>query len=241
MSDIITDKAGKETLDVIAEADQFNKWMFQTIAPFCKGKVLEIGSGLGNISTFFLKSGFEIMLTDLRSEYCNFLRAKFSNHTNLLGVVEIDLVHPDFDNVYCDYFETYDTVFALNVIEHIENDNQALRNCRKLLAKDGHLIILVPAYQKLFNKFDEELGHFRRYTRSSLSNLFIENDLKIMYSKYFNFIGMFGWYFSGNILNKSTIPSSQMQIYNQLVSVWKRIDSLLLNKFGLSTIVVGKK
>ena len=40
------DKSGEETLNVIASANNFNKWMFQTIKPFCKGHILEIGSGL---------------------------------------------------------------------------------------------------------------------------------------------------------------------------------------------------
>ena len=48
------DYVGEKTLDVIAEADKFNDWMYNTIKPFINGKVLEIGSGIGNISKFLL-------------------------------------------------------------------------------------------------------------------------------------------------------------------------------------------
>ena len=133
----ISDKKGKETLDIIGEADNFNYWMFQTIFPFTTGKTLEIGSGLGNISNFFLKEGSEIMLTDFRSEYCSVLREKFKMYPNLLGVDTIDLVHPDFDNEYKQYLNYFDSVFALNVIEHIENDRLAIENCKKLLKQIG--------------------------------------------------------------------------------------------------------
>lgn len=237
----ITDKIGKETLDVISEADQFNHWMFQTIYPFSKGKILEIGSGLGNISTFFLDNENEIMLTDLREEYCDNLREKFGRKTNLLGVDQLDLINHNFDMVYKKHLGIYDTVFALNVIEHIKNDQLAISNCKKLLKKGGHLIILVPSYQNLYNKFDEELGHFRRYTQTSLSGLFLNNNLTIIHKQYFNLMGIAGWYLSGNLLNKESIPSQQMKIYNKLVPAWKVLDRLVKNKIGLSTIVVGKK
>lgn len=237
----ISDKAGKETLDVISEADNFNQWMFETIFPFTKGKILEVGSGLGNISNFFLQEDCEIMLTDFRNEYCLALKDKFKSFPNLLGVNRIDLVHPNFDRKYSDYLNSFDTVFALNVIEHIEDDNLAIDNCKKLLKQNGNLIILVPSYNGLYNKFDEELGHFRRYTRQSLSELFTKNNLEILHTQYFNLIGIPGWFFSGKVLGKDMIPASQMKLYNKMVPIWRIIDKLSLNRVGLSTIVIGKK
>ncbi|NJY63625.1 class I SAM-dependent methyltransferase [Salinimicrobium sp. CDJ15-81-2] len=236
-----SDKKGKETLDIISEADDFNRWMFETIFPFTKGKILEAGSGLGNISKFFLQEDCEIMLTDFRSEYCLTLIEKFKSFPNLLGVNNIDLIHPDFDNIYLKYLNSFDTVFALNVIEHIEDDNLAIQNCKKLLKEKGNLIILVPSYDSLYNKFDEELGHFRRYTRQSLSELFIKNNLKILHSQYFNFFGILGWFLSGKVLGKDTIPSSQMKLYNKMVPIWKIMDKLSMHRVGLSTIVIGQK
>ncbi|MBZ9729733.1 class I SAM-dependent methyltransferase [Salegentibacter sp. JZCK2] len=241
MKNPVTDKVGKNTLDVVGEADLFNKWMFQTIYPFSTGKILEIGSGLGNISEFFINNEDEIMLTDLREEYCLSLQHKFGSKQNLLGIDKLNLIHPEFEQAYSNHLEKYDTVFALNVIEHIEDDDLAISNCKKLLRKGGHLIILVPSYQKLYNRFDKELGHFRRYTIETLSDLFEKNGIEIIHKKYFNFIGVFGWYISGGLLKKDTIPSSQMRIYNKLVPLWKRVDRLLKNRIGLSTIVVGRK
>jgi hypothetical protein len=47
------DEMGLEILDTIGEVDKFNKWMYNTIVPYCKEEILEIGSGIGNISRFF--------------------------------------------------------------------------------------------------------------------------------------------------------------------------------------------
>ena len=56
------DLEGLETLNVIEKANKFNKWMYDTIKPHCKGKILEIGSGIGNISEYFIKDNQNIVL-----------------------------------------------------------------------------------------------------------------------------------------------------------------------------------
>jgi len=43
----LKDEKGYQTLEVIAKADKFNQWMFETIRPYCRGSILEIGSGIG--------------------------------------------------------------------------------------------------------------------------------------------------------------------------------------------------
>ena len=50
------DEEGMETLKAISEANKFNEWMYERIAPDCSGKILEIGSGIGNISCLLYTS-----------------------------------------------------------------------------------------------------------------------------------------------------------------------------------------
>ena len=235
------DMEGMETLNVIANADKFNKWMYDTIAPACSGNILEIGSGIGNISSYFLQNGSNITLSDLRENYLNILRDKFKNYQNLKGVITLDLVDNDFENKYKHLIGTFDTVYALNVVEHIEDDKLAIANCRKLLRENGSLVILVPAYQFLYNRFDKELEHFRRYTSNKLNKLFADNNFKITKTQYFNFAGIFGWFLSGKLLNKKTIPGDQMKLYNMLVPIFKIADKIMLRKAGLSVITFGRK
>lgn len=235
------DAIGEETLEAIGQAKRFNRWMYQTIKPWCKGHILEIGSGAGNISKFFLEDNAKIMLSDIRENYCQKLRNKLDDKKSLSGVVKMNLTDPDFDTKHRDIFNTFDTVFALNVVEHIDDDIIAIKNSKKLLKKDGHLIILVPSYQHLYNQFDVGLGHYRRYTRSSLARIFRMNDLKIIRKQYFNFVGLFGWFFSGSILKKEQVPVGQVRIFNSLVPLFKLLDLATFHRVGLSTIVVGKK
>jgi hypothetical protein len=127
------------------------------------------------------------------------------------------------------------------VVEHIEDHLQALKNARLLLKKGGNVVILVPAFQSLFNGFDRQLGHYRRYTESSLKNLLEAADFDVVHTRYFNFIGALGWYFSGNILKKKMIPEGQMKLYDTLVPVWKVVDLFTRRMAGISVIQSGVK
>jgi len=232
------DNEGLVTLDVISKADKFNKWMYQTIKPHCTGRILEIGSGIGNISQFFVNEGADLTLSDIREGYCSMLRKKFSS---VRQVIQLNLTDPAFDHAFREYLGQFDTVFALNVVEHIEDHMLAISNCHKLLKPGGRLVILVPAYMSLYNQFDLELEHFRRYTKKVLTDVFLRNQFTIRHTQYFNFMGIFGWYVSGKLQKNYTIPGSQMSLYNKLVPIFKLIDKLTFNQFGLSVIVVGQK
>ena len=230
------DLEGLETLSVIEKANKFNKWMYETIKPYSKGRILEIGCGIGNISEFFINDNFDIVLSDLRDNYIQIVKNKFTNE-----IIKIDLVDVDFDTKHKDLIGTFDTVFALNVVEHIKDDHKAIENCKKLLKNQGYLIILVPAYQALFNNFDVELEHYRRYTQKSLKQLIKANQLNIIKTFSFNVIGILGWFVSGSILKKKTIPEGQMGLFNKLVPVFKLADILTLKKIGLSVICISEK
>lgn len=233
------DVEGMETLDVIAGANKFNKWMYDTIHPYCKGKIIEIGSGIGNISQYFVDAKEDITLTDIRQNYVDALKAKFENKTS--GIELMDLTDDNFDNRYSHLLNSFDTVFALNVVEHIKDDKLAIANCNKLLKKNGHIIILVPAYQALYNQFDLELQHFKRYNKKTLGALFNENAVNVLKQQYFNVMGIFGWYISGKLQKNKTIPGGQMKLYNLLVPIFKLVDFFSFRSFGLSVIAVGKK
>lgn len=230
------DLEGLITLNVIEKADYFNEWMYNTISPNCNGKILEIGSGIGNISQFFIKENKDIILSDLRDNYCEILKEKYTNQ-----VLKIDLVHPNFDIEYSELLESFDSVFALNVVEHIENDITAIANCKKLLKIGGTLTILVPAYQWLYCDFDVELEHFRRYTKTNLNAIINKNQMQIKNTFYFNVIGILGWFWTGKILKKKTIPEGQMGLFNLLVPIFKLADFFTLRKIGLSVICVSVK
>jgi SAM-dependent methyltransferase len=236
-----TDPVGLKTLELFSDTRQFNRWMYDQIAPFCKGHILEIGSGIGNISDFLLRDHEEVTLSDVNPVYCRRLEQTFGDRHSLRGIYPVDLAVPDVERSYPRLVGAFDTVVALNVVEHIEDHELAIRNARKLLKAGGGAVVLVPAYRWLYNPLDKELGHFRRYNRRSLSELLSGQHLEVMHTQYFNAAAVPGWWISGSLFRMKEIKSGPLNIYDGLVPVLKLADRLAGRRFGLSVIAVGNQ
>lgn len=229
----------KKTLENIGRASRFNRWMFSAIHPFLTGRVLEIGSGIGNISQLILEHGYELSLSDVQVEYVNTLKQKFSSISK--HIFQCDIASQQFEENYKDLFQQYNTIIALNVIEHIQDDELAFQNISSLLKPSGKCIILVPAFQWLFCPLDTMLNHKTRYTRQQLHKLAQQNGLIVHKSFFFNVAGIFPWFVCGKLARQKQITHWQMQWYNFMVPLL-RIKDLFFNKFlGLSIIAVYEK
>lgn len=235
-----TDNTGSEILKVISGANNFNRWMYQAIKPYINGNTLEIGSGIGNLSSLFLNDNISITLSDTELEYIDTLSKRFSEQKSLKSIVSINLEHSSFEDTYPEMKEKFETVFLLNVLEHIKDDKLAIRNILFLLKPGGTILILSPAYSFLFSDLDRALGHHRRYTKARLKTLLTESGFIPMKSFYFNFMGIIAWLY-GKILRLKTIPAGEMRFFNRLVPIAKFIDKIVFKKAGLSAIIVAKK
>jgi len=83
---------------------------------------------------------------------------------------------------------TFDFAIALDVIEHIQNDVQVLREIKRVLKPGGKLVLTVPAHQYLFSTHDKSLHHVRRYSRQLLKSRIEESGLQIQRLTYTNFL-----------------------------------------------------
>jgi SAM-dependent methyltransferase len=232
------DNTGSEVLEVIASADKFNYWMYETIKPFSKGNILEIGSGIGNISKFFIEQGSSITLSDFDEFYIEYLKKKYS--AQQINIISIDLQEEDFEQRHAGEKEEFDSIIMLNVLEHIKDDSLALKNCRYLLKPGGKIVILTPSYSFLYSSIDKALGHYRRYSLTELNYLLIQNRFNVKKRFRFNALGIPAWLY-GKILRLKTIPSHEMNFYNKLTPVARLIDRITFRKTGLSCIIIGEK
>jgi SAM-dependent methyltransferase len=234
------DLSGSITLHAIRKANLFNDWMYSEFKQFLKGHVLEIGSGIGNISQYAAKDNLTLSLSDVNPDYLQRLGKDFSVFQNVKSVCELDLQHPQFTSAYAAHHQKFDSIFLLNVIEHLEQDSQAIQNCNYLLRPGGNLVVLAPAYPWLYSNLDHELGHYRRYTINSLTRLFPEEKFRILKKQYFNFSGIPGWLVFGKLFRRKWI-GSEMNVFNKMVPMARIADKLIRNKSGLSALVVAQK
>lgn len=81
---------------------------------------------------------------------------------------------------------SFDLIFMLDVLEHLEKDGPVLAECRRLLKPGGHLLITVPAYRFLWSGMDDALMHKRRYTAGKLEKDTLGAGFRTVRLTYFN-------------------------------------------------------
>jgi len=232
------DASGVRTLEIVSEAPRYNAWMYETIAPWVCRRVLEVGSGIGNMSEQLLRGNPEhLVLTDIDPWYQDQVRARFGSRPEV-RVEGLEL--PDASARTRFERDRIDTVVALNVVEHIEDDVEAVRSMAEIVTPGGRVVILVPAMQALYGEMDRELGHFRRYSRQSLTRVLTLAGLRVERLMWFSRFSVLGWWFNGRVRRQRFIPVRQLRMLNVLVPVL-RMERFLPLPFGLSLIAVGSR
>jgi len=212
---------------------RYNRWMFDRLRRWIGRRVLEIGSGIGNLSTFLVDRE-QLVLTDTREEYLSRLRQRFAGRTNI-AVARLYL--PNDDSAVAR--QRFDTVICLNVLEHVDDDLSSLVAIRRLLAPAGRLVLLVPALPALYGTIDRALGHHRRYTRAGLADLLRATGYTLAHIEYFNLAGIPGWWWAGRVLRRDTIPGGSLKLYDALVPLF-RLERFIPWRLGQSLIAIGE-
>ena len=230
------DQAGAETLEIMQAAPRYNRWQYSRVAPYLGRRICEVGSGIGNMSTLILGGAPELLVvTDTDSYYREALQHQFGGRQDV--VVE-ELTLPDKSAAHRFHRYGLDTVVALNVIEHVADDLEALKSMAAMLRPGGRAVVLVPAFQALFGSLDHELGHRRRYTRSSLSQRMSEAGFQVEHAFYFNLVGTLGWWVNARLRKVPRIPVEQLRYFDSLVPMLRLEDRVPL-PFGQSVISIG--
>jgi N-acetylglucosaminyl-diphospho-decaprenol L-rhamnosyltransferase len=183
---------GVDNLEVMSSAVKFAGYMRDIIATAAgpaaaKPRVLDFGAGTGTIAERVTELGYDVTCLEPDES----LRA-------LLGELRLPTV-PDPEAAAA--IGPFDVVYAINVIEHIDDDVAALAQLRSLLRPGGKLVIFVPAFPMLYSEMDRRIGHFRRYRLKALASVAERAGFVIDRAGYVDSLGFFGslvykWFFS---------------------------------------------
>ncbi len=215
--------SGPSVLDALSVAGKFNRWMADTIAPFVGSRVLEIGAGLGNLTRQICPRRRFYAATDIDQEHLEQLRKRFQHRP----AVRVSKLDAEKGEDFAPFEGRIDTVIFLNVLEHIEHDDGALRNILTTLEPGGRLILLVPNGPAAFGTLDTALGHFRRYTREGLATLLARTGYELEEMISFNRVSWPGWRFTGQVMKAKGLSMAGMWVFNKFVWLWRMIDSKL--------------
>lgn len=244
----------KETIyENIRELGEHNWWFFvqgriiQYFLGNClKGKnnlnILDAGCGTGRLFGILSPYG-EIYGVEPHQGAGQLCREKGYKKVLNDSVEKIDF--PD---------NTFDVIVCVDVLEHVKQDQKALKECHRLLKKSGFFLITVPAGQMFFSKNEKQYGHYRRYDKTPFQAKMCCAGFRISMITHFNFLLLPPIVFVRKIMDILISmgivkePMGELESPELLNSMFKYIFGLelrLLKKFripyGLSLLAVARK
>ncbi len=225
-------KTGRATYsDAIAEADNYTRWIIDIFRHYFGPALLEVGLAHGSYRQY-LPQHLRYAGTDIDHDAVAVARQR--NPAD--AYFESDILAPNFGSVAKDHMAGLDTVMCANVLEHVEDDELAVRNLLSSLEAGGRLLLYLPAHQALFGVMDELAGHYRRYDQNDLRR--IAGGEPIVQWAFVNPIAAVGWWFNRTVryasLNETSI-NTQIKWFDRWVLPASRLISPLTAKhFGLS-------
>jgi SAM-dependent methyltransferase len=227
---------GYNTLERLESAPHYNSWLGSKLRPHLGRRVLEVGAGIGTLTKEIAEGRERVIALEADAYYAQRLSNLFR------GSPVVQPLHAPVEETDWGALAraNLDTVFLSNVLEHIEDDAQAVRHFRSVLPVDGRLVVLVPALPRLFGSLDEAVGHHRRYTPETLRAVIEANGFEIRTLEWLNLLGILGWYLNGKVLKRRVLPALQLRVYDRVAPVLARAEAMWKLPVGLSLIAVAR-
>jgi SAM-dependent methyltransferase len=191
------------------EARNYRAALLSEFKAYLHGNVLEVGSGIGQITSELMTIPEIRQLTSIEPDAALFAqsRARFPQHDLIQGTVS------DLGS------ETqWNAILSVSVLEHIEDDREELDTYRRLLLPaTGALCLFVPARTEIYAPIDKDFGHFRRYTRPDLRKKLEDAGMSIVRLHYYNSVGYFAWWVLFCLLKKRSFDVAQVRLFDRAV------------------------
>jgi ubiquinone/menaquinone biosynthesis C-methylase UbiE len=144
-------------------------------------RILNVGCGSGDLSLQLAAKGHSVLGIDIEPAHIALARENARRAGSPANCQFIAAPIEDFRSA-----TPFDCVVCTDVLEHIQDDHAAFAQMMSLLRPGGRVVLAVPAGQRLFGYHDEQLGHFRRYSTTTLRRL-VETSCDIRRLRYFGF------------------------------------------------------
>lgn len=223
-------------LDVFREARAWKEMWSQSLQPWLRGDVLEVGAGLGGTTRFLRNSRVTglfalepdpVLCARYRAEMADWLETKrvILREDTLAGLPAV---------------QAFDCILYIDVLEHIQEDQAELAEALRRLRPGGALAVLSPAFEILRSPFDEAVGHVRRYRRRTLEAVF-PRGMRIEASRYLDSAGAFLSLMNRFLLRADQPTPKQIRFWNRRVIPVSRVTDRWIGRFwGRSVLVVGR-
>ena len=235
MSDAFTQATGRGLEDDAGTNQRrYKAFQLELMRPYFGTSLLEVGAGLGEFAAQV--TGLERhVVTDVDAGAVAAMAKRFADRP----AVEARVLDLDQD-LEEQVGEPVATVLAINVLEHIEDDAEALRRMAALTQPGGRVVIWVPGYQQLYGEFDRAVGHVRRYTPATLRDAFVRAGLEPLEVKPVNLLGGIAWWLTVRRGGVGKQKPGLVRIYDRFVVPTTRfVERRVTPPFGQSVLGVA--
>ncbi len=232
-----------QDLEALADIPNYYQWILANFREHLKGKVIEIGAGLGNLSALYAESVARLLLVEPARNLHQQLANRFASNQNItIRCGLLDELHAEELASPGIHGAPYDAGLLVNVLEHVENDLQMLRQLFDLLRLGGALLLFVPALPFLYGALDSRVGHVRRYTRTGLAEVVGQAGFKLELLKYFDAIGVLPWLIAGRVLRRGRHSERAAHIYDRfVVPIGRALESQFPPPLGKNLILIARR
>lgn len=232
------DRYAADDLEIMQDARRYASHVFGLFRPYVGSRVLEVGCGIATMSRRLVDIAETVVAIEPNAACATLAREALGGHPRF----ELRVCHLE----ECDRAELadhrFDTVFCVNVLEHLEDDVAALRTFGEVIVPGGRVLIFVPAIQAAYGPLDAALGHHRRYSKRSLAKAFSDAGLEILTLRYTNPIGLLGWMFGAHVTRSTQHSPMQIWLFETLVAPWALpLERLVSPPVGLSLVAIGRR
>lgn len=221
--------------DILEEYEEKNWWFIAKkerlkrilLKKYIDGKkriFLDIGCG-GGIEASILQDFGKVMLTDNEFHALDVCKRR-----GFSGVCASGEMLPFKEGLF-------DSIFAIDVIEHIKNDSKAIREWHSLCPKGGSLFVTTSAFQWLYNEHDQAVKHFRRYGKKELKKKLEAEGFEVVWMSY-GYVVLFIPLAIVVVFNK--FSPIKIKIASEKLSVKPFLNTILLNVMRLENALMRK-
>ena len=181
-----------------------------------------------------------VLAVDISEDYLDIVKKRYKNDPHVITKkINLEKLSSVAKKKIIQY--NIDTIICINVLEHIQNDLEALKNMYDILSPQGKLLLFVPALPEIYGTIDKGFSHFRRYTKEDIKTKILSAGFKITSTQYFNFAGIIWWYIMGRLLKKNNIPKMTGNLLNIFVPILTKVESVFSPPIGQSLIAIAEK
>jgi len=236
IDDLYAEPYGRGLLNNLTGTPQYLSWMARVLRPHVGDSVLEIGAGIGNITSRLMGKTLHYIAAEKDPLYLHALNNRFLRTPN----VSVRRLDPQDPAALKGLERTFDTALCVNVLEYLERPFDLLAALHESLLAGGLLLVLVPQGPGLFAGIDRTLGHKRRFRMQELCTLLEQAGFQVEQVHQLNKIGTPAWWLSGKLLGRRCISKITLKLFDKTVWFWRRVDGLL-PWHGLSLVAVARK